>query len=288
MSVNVYSQDCHFFLNSYCSKGDGCSFRHSIQARLTDTVCFYWQNSECTRYQCPYRHSELSSPVGVASYTKQYAPTTPIIIPTATSSIQVTEKKVNKQCFWDKPPSGCSRRHCSYLHFSNNQQAEATQVSADMRTSSGQQMSSGSIILNREKLQSLKDIIPINAEEIQSEDSRPRRVVVPPATGLLARREVTGGIKKRLGVIGQMKDRLGSKGEDFSFASDGSRDESPDLEIIEELRTNALKSIDLRNRIDNKIISSRVSSESPEILQYESDNDQRRSRIRQEKKRKES
>ena len=35
-----------------------------------------------------------------------------------------------------------------------------------------------------------------------------------------------------------------------------------------------------------KIISSRVSSESPEILQYESDNDQRRSRIRQEKKEK--
>ena len=45
-------------------------------------------------------------------------------------------------------------------------------VSAEMRTSSGQQMSSGSIILNREKLQSLKDIIPINAEEIQSEVSK--------------------------------------------------------------------------------------------------------------------
>lgn len=44
-------------------------------------------------------------------------------------------------------------------------------VSGEMRTSSGQQMSSGSIILNREKLHSLKDIIPINAEEMQSEVS---------------------------------------------------------------------------------------------------------------------
>lgn len=277
-----YSQDCHFFINSFCSKGDGCSFRHSDQARQTDTVCYYWQNSECTRHLCPYRHSEVSTPTPT---TYPFTPTTPVIIPTVTSQ-QTVEKKVNKQCFWDKQPSGCSRRHCSYLHFTTNQQPDGTQskASGEIRTSTGQQISSGSIILNREKLQSLKDIIPISSQEIQSEDSRPRRVVVPPATGMLARREVTGGIKTRLGVTGQMKDRLGSKGEDLSFLSDGSREMSPDLEIIEELRSNALMSIDLRNRIDNKVTSTRMSSESPEILQYESDNDQRRSKIRQEKR----
>jgi len=286
-----FSQDCHFFLSSFCSKGDVCNFRHCPQAKLTDAVCYYWQNSNCTRYMCPYRHSEVASSTGLP--TVYSAPTT--TTPVAPKVGEVTEKKVNKQCFWDKQPSGCTRRFCSYLHFSSSQHKDDSKVNShdaqEVRTSTGQLISSGSIILNREKLHSLKDIIQISPESLGSENSAPRRVVVPPAAGLLARREITGGIKSRLGTAGpggQLKDRLGSKGDDLSILSDESREMSPDLEIIEELRSNALRSIDLRNRIENKMTAHRVStSESPEILEYDSDIDYKRSKKKAKKEKKE-
>jgi len=268
------AHDCYFFLHSSCNKADLCNFRHEPLAKLTDTVCYYWQTSKCTRHSCPYRHSEVDS--SSQSYRHQRSSPTPAL--STPSSNLTVEKKVNKQCFWDKQPSGCQKRHCGYIHCSKSSSNHDDTGSSSYVTSCspGQEISSGSIILNKNKLHTLRNIIPLTSIESHQDGSKPRRVVVPPSTGFLARREITGGIKNRLGKTGVIKDRLGSKGDELFLVSDDSRELSPDVEIIQELRTSALKSIDLRNRLDYKFEKMKESS-SPEILQYESDSDQRRS-----------
>eukprot|EP00088_Acartia_fossae_P006962 TRINITY_DN13218_c0_g1_i6.p1 TRINITY_DN13218_c0_g1~~TRINITY_DN13218_c0_g1_i6.p1 ORF type:complete len:661 (+),score=161.31 TRINITY_DN13218_c0_g1_i6:30-2012(+) len=276
MAATKYSRDCHFFLNSTCSKGGSCQFRHEPQAKLTDVVCYFWKSSNCTRPNCPYRHSEKDASFPKLSNT--YPPST------SQAVNQTFEKKVNKQCFWDKQPSGCTKRHCAYLHYSKSH--EDTQpkeiVQEPATTSIGQTISSGSIILNKEKLHALKDIIPLGSHDLDKleDDSKLRRVVVPPGTGILARREITGGIKTRLGSPGDIRKRLGSKEAELE-SEDNNREQSPDVEVIEELRATALRSIDLRNRIENKVVRL---SESPEILRYESDNDQKRGKSKKAKK----
>ncbi|CAN0030194.1 unnamed protein product [Discosporangium mesarthrocarpum] len=56
-NVNVSPPDCHFFLTSSCSKGDGCQFRHSLAAKASGTVCRYWQIGFCKDdANCSFQH----------------------------------------------------------------------------------------------------------------------------------------------------------------------------------------------------------------------------------------
>ena len=53
-------QDCYFFLNSSCSRGYGCPYRHEPAALGNDIVCTYWRAGNCRKQHCSFRHMELS------------------------------------------------------------------------------------------------------------------------------------------------------------------------------------------------------------------------------------
>merc|ERR1711874_590356 len=72
----------------------------------------------------------------------------------------------------------------------------------------------GTIIINKDKLKALQKILPtIGSKQEEESKEGPKRVVVPPGTGSLARKTVTGGVKNRLGKTGSVKSRLGAKDE---------------------------------------------------------------------------
>ena len=114
----------------------------------------------------------------------------------------------------------------------------------------------GSIIVNKKKLEALKLILPAETANLQpAQDNKPRleqsltnyltnlssgerfsldsslnsctnctnvlcrRLVVPPGTGGIARRVVTGGIKNRIGKLGQLQLALFSLGLSPFFLS---------------------------------------------------------------------
>merc|ERR1711913_104677 len=135
----------------------------------------------------------------------------------------------------------------------------------------------GTIIINKDKLKALQKILPtIGSKQEEESKEGPTRVVVPPGTGSLARKTVTGGIKNRLGKTGSVKSRLGHKDD---VKSQGSGDENVEsVVIIEEvedtaeeemLRKFAIKSLDLRSRIntkDEKRLNDSLSDSETEIL----------------------
>ncbi|XP_066561783.1 zinc finger CCCH domain-containing protein 11C [Amia ocellicauda] len=77
------AQDCHFFFNSTCTKGESCWFRHCEAAKGSETVCKLWQENRCFRKVCKYRHMEMHMELA---------------------------------CYWEKQPVGCQRPHCAFHH----------------------------------------------------------------------------------------------------------------------------------------------------------------------------
>ena len=103
--------------------------------------------------------------------------------------------------------------------------------------------------MNPAKLEKVSKILSVKSVE-EEEAGGVRRLLVPAGSGALARQAVTGGIKSRLGHSGGIKARLGLV---------TSRDlQDPELDSEEEdLRKSAIKTLDLRSRIDGKIIINR-------------------------------
>ena len=103
--------------------------------------------------------------------------------------------------------------------------------------------------MNPAKLEKVSKILSVKSVE-EEEGGGVRRLLVPAGSGALARQAVTGGIKSRLGHSGGIKARLGLV---------TSRDlQGPELDSEEEdLRKSAIKTLDLRSRIDGKIIINR-------------------------------
>jgi len=221
MSSGFPTDDCYFYYNSVCSKGYDCPFRHEPAARATETVCYYWKSGGCSRPHCTYRHMEM-----------------PVVDQSFATNL---EKKI-KQCFWDLQPSGCQKFQCPFLH-SKKIGVEVGAMTAD----------SGSIIVNKNKLECLKNLLPADTVDL-AKDQLPRRMVILPGTGNIARQAVTGGIKNRLGKLGDIKNRLGSRGEDTLTMEDSGDETTGDIMCVEEqkLRESAIKSIDLRNRLHYK------------------------------------
>ncbi|PRP75231.1 ribosome-binding protein 1-like [Planoprotostelium fungivorum] len=60
--------DCFYFINSHCTKGAGCEYRHSPEAKNTTTVCKKFSQGQCTNVQCPLRHL-LQTPCAYFSTT---------------------------------------------------------------------------------------------------------------------------------------------------------------------------------------------------------------------------
>lgn len=77
--------DCRFFYSSTCTKGDSCPFRHVEAARNSAVVCNFWKQKNCTKIECPYRHSNINSKA----------------VP----------------CYWENQPNGCTKGDCVFQHF---------------------------------------------------------------------------------------------------------------------------------------------------------------------------
>jgi len=209
--------DCYFYVYSTCSKGATCPFRHEPASLTNETVCTYWKSGNCSRPKCIFRHFDVGS-----------------------------KKRNVMECYWESQPGGCRKPHCPFLH-----DKPKDPVTQPLPTATA--LDSGTIIINKNKLKSLQKILSVTSVK-NSQEEGPRRVVVPPGSGILARQTITGGIKNRLGK-GDVKSRLGFK-EDQS-RSDGNEET---VEVVEEeynseeerLRRFAIKSLDLRSRIDHK------------------------------------
>ena len=108
----------------------------------------------------------------------------------------------------------------------------------------------GSIIVNPAKLEKVSKILSVKSVEEEEEPGAVRRLLVPAGSGALARQTITGGIKSRLGHSGGVKARLGL------LTSRDLQDPGMDSEE-EDLRKSAIKTLDLRSRIDGKIVINR-------------------------------
>ena len=99
--------------------------------------------------------------------------------------------------------------------------------------------------MNPAKLEKVQKILDVAT--VEEEESGVRRLLVPAGSGALARKTLTGGIKARLGHTGGVKARLGL-GLTVTRELDSEE---------EDLRKSAIKTLDLRSRIDGKIVINR-------------------------------
>lgn len=102
--------DCFFFLHTECSKGAGCSFRHSDAAKHAE-VCPKWQQGACHQAGCPLKHFQVKPK---PAYTQHTA--------TITSRVP---------CRWEQTPSGCTRPDCFFVHTRPRPLGEGSSGSAD-------------------------------------------------------------------------------------------------------------------------------------------------------------
>ena len=161
------------------------------------------------------------------------------------------------QCYWESQPQGCSKPHCPFLHQQPKDPVKQPLPSLEAKTSSKSSHSnldSGSIIVNPAKLEKIQKII--NIKSVDEDDTGVRRLLVPAGSGHIARQTITGGIKSRLGVSGKVKSRLGWDEADPEAEYDSEE---------EDLRKSAMKTIDLRGRIDGKTVHARRVVETDQV-----------------------
>ncbi|XP_062518913.1 zinc finger CCCH domain-containing protein 11A-like isoform X2 [Corticium candelabrum] len=79
--------DCYFYYNTECLKGDQCPFRHGQAALGNNTVCTLWLQGSYFRSACPFRH------------------------------MHITPLKSELSCCFEIQPSGCLKPNCPFKHF---------------------------------------------------------------------------------------------------------------------------------------------------------------------------
>jgi hypothetical protein len=77
------NDDCYYYYNSTCLKGDRCMFRHEPSAIGCETVCLFWQRGNCAKQHCNFRHTALGMNRNMSPY------------------------------YWKKQPGGRRTSHCS-------------------------------------------------------------------------------------------------------------------------------------------------------------------------------
>lgn len=87
--------DCFYYFNSSCAKGDDCKFRHCAAALGCETTCSFWKSGNCVRGDCKYRHSD----------------------------VPVDRRRT--PCFFESQPTGCQKAHCPFLHGSKHKPADS-------------------------------------------------------------------------------------------------------------------------------------------------------------------
>jgi len=213
-------QDCYFYYYSTCSRGDTCPYRHEPLALSNETVCTYWRAGNCNKDHCIFRHLEVGN-----------------------------KKRNVTQCYWETQPQGCTKPHCAFLHQQPKDPVSQPLPSKEAKTSNLHKqntvaaLDAGNIIVNPAKLEKLKKIVKVST--LDDDESGVRRLLVPAGSAHIARQTITGGIKSRLGHSGTIKSRLGLGGDDEDL-------DEEDAEMLENLRKSAMRTIDLRGRIDGR------------------------------------
>jgi len=153
------NNDCYFYYNSTCSKGDMCPFRHEPTAINQETVCNFWMQGNCRNFNCSFRH------------------------------MQMEKKRSQIPCFWEAQPTGCSKGNCPFMHVKikhDDPYVPEAVVPATIFPING----GGKIIVNKNRL----DQIALSNPEVASA-AIANRTVLPPGGG--SARKIP--IKQRLG-----------------------------------------------------------------------------------------
>ncbi|XP_048813902.1 zinc finger CCCH domain-containing protein 11A-like isoform X2 [Lagopus muta] len=83
----LQGDDCYYYFNSVCLKGDSCPFRHCEAALGSERVCRLWIQGCCFRNDCKFRH------------------------------MKIEKKRSAVRCYWENQPGGCQKPHCRFLHL---------------------------------------------------------------------------------------------------------------------------------------------------------------------------
>ena len=166
--------------------------------------------------------------------------------------MDVAQHNRNKtKCYWESQPTGCKKPHCPFLHDKPKEPypEAVTQILENPATTQ-------TIIVNKNKIAELSGLIlPLKpglaTASIRAEDSAAtgRKVIVP--------QRPSSSVKSRLGPRRiAAKDRLGERdreGRDRVEVFECSDEEGDALNSEEEaLRSSAMKTLDLRNRLTSR------------------------------------
>ena len=188
-------EDCYFFYQGSCTKGDTCAFRHEPLALTSTIPCTFFQQGFCTKQPCPYRHTKA-----------------PTVAPVAQKFTNPVDKSL-VQCHWETQPGGCTKPQCQFKH---NQKVVRNLIQAALQ----QTGASSKVLIN------------------------PNHTPKP--------------IKERLGVK-DLRQTLKSRSKTPSEADSEE----------EELRRSALKTLDLRKRLESKSKVNTSSTERDHNEEYE-------------------
>ena len=56
-SMSRSNDDCSFYYESECTKGDLCPFRHEPSAQFSSRTCIYWSEGHCITPNCSFRYT---------------------------------------------------------------------------------------------------------------------------------------------------------------------------------------------------------------------------------------
>ncbi|XP_072172404.1 uncharacterized protein [Diadema setosum] len=99
-TMSATGDDCYFFFYSTCTKGPSCPYRHSEPALGNEVVCINWQNGQCLRPNCAFRHMEI------------------------------TKNRAEIPCYWESQPMGCQKPHCPFKHVRKSTSSESLPASS--------------------------------------------------------------------------------------------------------------------------------------------------------------
>lgn len=95
----LLGDDCYFFFNAGCSKGNQCVYRHQPAAKNTEMACPDWLKGNCVNKTCSLRH-------------------------------MVFDNHSNVQCHWDMTPNGCLNTHCTFAHINKTNHNASAKLTA--------------------------------------------------------------------------------------------------------------------------------------------------------------
>lgn len=103
--MSASGNDCHFFYNATCLKGDSCPFRHCEAAKATDITCTFWRQKTCTKPFCSFRHSE---------------------------GVSQNKNRAEIPCYWETQPVGCTKTACPFKHQNPRSETPTTSTSDEV------------------------------------------------------------------------------------------------------------------------------------------------------------